>query len=170
MYTDFQTMDEKGRVKQTVKNRSPSDLAGLNVVGPCFLYRRSAAEKAGSYDPKLRLVEDWDFWLRLALVAPIRHLKEVQYDFLDHEESLTRRRQLEVLETEFRMRKLTPHPEARKELYRKAVARRLATLHWAAGNKMKAIVKLGGNLSANGSGYLNNKGRIIEFFGSREEK
>ena len=35
---------------------------------------------------------------------------------------------------------------------------------------MSAIVKLGGNLSANGSGYLNNKGRIIEFFESREEK
>jgi hypothetical protein len=49
-------------------------------------------------------------------------------------------RQLEVLETEFRMRKLTPHPEARKIMYQKSVARRLATLHWAAGNRLKAIL------------------------------
>jgi len=139
VYTDFLLVDENGRVKNIVKNRSPSDLGGMNVVGACFLYRRSIAEKAGSYNVRLPLVEDWDYWLRLALLAPIHHLKEVHYDFLDHANSLTRNRQLEVLETEFKLRMLTSHPEARKSLYRKAVARRLATLHWAAGNKMKAI-------------------------------
>jgi glycosyltransferase involved in cell wall biosynthesis len=139
VYTDFQLVDETGVVKQMVKSRSPSDPGAMNVVGACFLYRRSVAEKAGSYDIRLPLVEDWDYWLRLALLAPVHHLKEVHYDFLDHADSLTHNRQLEVLETEFKMRKLTPHPEAQKSLYRKAVARRLATLHWAAGNKMKAI-------------------------------
>lgn len=139
VYTDFQLVDESGRVKNVVKSRSPSDLGAMNVVGACFLYRRSVAQKAGCYDVRLPLVEDWDYWLRLALLAPVHHLKEVHYDFLDHAESLTRSRQLDVLETEFRMRKLSPHPEARKSLYRKAVARRLATLHWAAGNKIKAI-------------------------------
>ncbi len=140
VYTDFQMVDAAGRVKQKVTSRSPSDLAGMNVVGACFLYRRSVAMTVGEYNARLPLVEDWDYWLRLALVAPIRHLKEILYDFLDHEESLTNRRQLQVLETEFKMRKLTPHPEARKDLYRKAVARRLATLHWASGNKIKAIL------------------------------
>jgi len=139
VYTDFQLVDEAGRVKQVVKSRSPCDLAGMNVVGACFLYRRSVAQKVGRYDERLRLVEDWDYWLRLALAAPISHLKEVHYDFLDHKDSLTHRRQLDVLETEFRMRKLTPHPEARKIIYRRTVARRLATLHWAAGNRLKAI-------------------------------
>jgi glycosyltransferase involved in cell wall biosynthesis len=140
VYTDFQLVDSEGQVKQKVTSRSPSDLVGINVVGACFLYRRAVADKVGHYNEKLGLVEDWDYWLRLALVAPIRHLKEIHYDFLDHDESLTYRRQLQVLETEFRMRKLTPHPEARKEMYRKLVARRLATLHWEAGNKLKAIL------------------------------
>lgn len=140
VYTDFQLVDEKGVVRQKVQNRPPEDLPGINVVGPCFLYRRSAADEAGGYDLELKYVEDWDYWLRIALVSPIRHLPGIYYDFLDHEGSLTRQRQLDVLEAELKMRRITSDPEARKEWRCAAVARRLATLHWAAGNHLRAIL------------------------------
>jgi glycosyltransferase involved in cell wall biosynthesis len=139
VYTDFQVVDEEGQVKEYVQNRRPDDLAKMNVVGPCFLYRQSVARKVGVYHARLRLVEDWDYWLRLAWAAPICHLSEVHYDYLDHEASLTRRHPWDILEAELKMRKSTPHPEARGAQYREKVARRLATLHWAEGNRFKAI-------------------------------
>lgn len=140
VYTDFQIVNEAGIVREKVQSRPPEDLPGMNVVGPCFLYRRSAADEAGGYDPELRLVEDWDYWLRLARVAPLRHLSGIYYDFLDHEGSLTRQRQLDVLEAELKMRRITSDPEARRQWRCEAVTRRLATLHWAAGNHVRAIL------------------------------
>lgn len=140
VYTDFQLVDEEGNVREKVQNRPPEDLPGMNVVGPCFLYRRSAADEAGGYDPELKFVEDWDYWLRLAQVAPIRHLSGTHYDFLDHEGSLTRQRQLDVLEAELKMRRITSDSEAHRQWRCDAVARRLATLHWAAGNHLRAIL------------------------------
>jgi glycosyltransferase involved in cell wall biosynthesis len=35
-----------------------------NVVGPATMLRRSALERAGFYDPAIRIAEDFDLWLR----------------------------------------------------------------------------------------------------------
>ncbi|MEM6850886.1 MAG: glycosyltransferase family A protein [Pseudomonadota bacterium] len=39
------------------------------VNGGALCIRRSAAEAAGGFDPKLKLGEDWEFWCRLALLG-----------------------------------------------------------------------------------------------------
>lgn len=137
VYTDFQIVDKSGGVRSRVQDRRPEDLPSSNVVGPCFLYRREVAEKAGIYNPELKLAEDWDYWLRLAQITSIRHMPGILYDFQDHTSSLTQQRELQIQEAVLKMRKLTRHPEARKHLYRKSIARRLATLHWARGNWLK---------------------------------
>jgi glycosyltransferase involved in cell wall biosynthesis len=139
VYTDFRIVDERGRVRDEVINRTPEKLPELNVVGGCFLYRRSVAEKAGPYDPSLACVEDWDYWLRLSMEAPIAHLPGIHYDFLDHGGSLTSRRRLEVVESTLAMRRKTPHPEAAARRYRKPLTRRLATLYWSAGSPLRAM-------------------------------
>ncbi len=139
VYMDYQAVDEKGCVMERIENRHLKDLAVMNVIGPCFLYRSSIAKQVGKYDPHLCLIEDWDYWLRMDQVAPIRYLPGISYDFLDHGGSLTRRKQLEVLEAELKMRKRTSHAEGGAVLRQKSVARRLSTLHWAAGNKLRAL-------------------------------
>lgn len=45
------------------------------VNGGSFLIRTDAARKAGGFDPKLRLGEDWDFWCRLALQGSFAFLR-----------------------------------------------------------------------------------------------
>jgi glycosyltransferase involved in cell wall biosynthesis len=45
------------------------------VNGGSFLIRTEAARKAGGFDSKLRLGEDWDFWCRLALQGSFSFLR-----------------------------------------------------------------------------------------------
>lgn len=46
------------------------------VNGGTFLIRTEPARKAGGFDPKLKLGEDWDFWCRLALEGPFAFLRD----------------------------------------------------------------------------------------------
>ncbi|THG30825.1 glycosyltransferase family 2 protein [Naasia lichenicola] len=49
-----------------------SNLLEVNRAVPIsFLYRRDLHEQVGFYDEALETVEDWDFYLRVAAVAPI---------------------------------------------------------------------------------------------------
>jgi glycosyltransferase involved in cell wall biosynthesis len=48
-----------------------NDVAVLSV-----LVRRECFAKVGGFDPKLRSLEDWDMWLRLAVDYPIAVIKE----------------------------------------------------------------------------------------------
>lgn len=139
VYTGFQVVDATGRVRETVRGESPDLLPEKNGVGPCFLYRSECAREVGGYDVKARLVEDWDYWLRLAMKAPLARVEGVYYDYLDHEQTLTRLRQVEVWEAEWTMRHRTPHPQARQKIYCRPVARRLATHYWRKGNRLKAL-------------------------------
>ncbi len=80
-YTDYRVIDEDGlplygsafrRAEQDKRDssvirvpRSPVGLGfGDNVVGPSFLYRRSASRQLGGYETALG-AEDFDYWLRM---------------------------------------------------------------------------------------------------------
>jgi len=68
-----------------------------NPFGGAFLYRRDVAQKVGEYDAELRMVEDYDYLLRLSYQAPVAHWPYVVYEYGEHEDSLTSTRQLEHL-------------------------------------------------------------------------
>ena len=74
----------------------PVDILIRNSVGACFLYRREIAQKVGGYDPNKFLVEDWDYWLRLRLCAPIGKLDECLYNYRFHAKSLTVKKQDQI--------------------------------------------------------------------------
>ena len=65
-------------------------LDGDNYIGPCFLYRGWIGRLLGDYDP-IPGIEDFDYWLRLSLIAPIAHLDGDQplYQYRVHEDSLS---------------------------------------------------------------------------------
>ncbi len=74
-----------------------------SLFGAAFLYRASTARQAGEYDPSLRMVEDYDFLLRLSYVAGVGHWPYIIYEYGEHEESLTSTRPFEHLQAIGRM-------------------------------------------------------------------
>ena len=56
----------------------------------CFLYRAEAAKKTGLYRSEFTLVEDADFFIRLAYFAgPAKFIHQPLYKYRDHPESLS---------------------------------------------------------------------------------
>jgi len=81
VYPDFEQVDEESRSRATV--RAPEfryDDMLVRLVcppGPGALFRRSAWQLAGDWDPSLRQIPDLAYWLRLGLVGPFRRIPEV---------------------------------------------------------------------------------------------
>lgn len=64
---------------------------GDNFVNACFLYRRCIRDMVGEYDSRLLGHEDYDYWLRASVAAPLSHIDtdETLYLYCLHEDSLT---------------------------------------------------------------------------------
>lgn len=88
VYADMDHINEKGE-KTGFVSRDPKELYCSNCIGACFLYRREAAETTGGYDADRFLVEDYDYWLRIAERYPIAHLSICLYEYRYHNASLT---------------------------------------------------------------------------------
>lgn len=93
---DYQAMNESGIVQKTVRVGEAENLISSNVVGACFLYRKSVAKVVGEYRTDLFLVEDYDYWLRVSRQFPIAFHHETLYDYRLHEKSLTSERAAEI--------------------------------------------------------------------------
>ncbi len=91
VFASCRVMDEDGKDYEyiMVNGSSPKRLVGRNTVGACFLYTRRAYEVTGKYDPDLRLVEDFDYWQRMAAVFPPEPMEEILYRYRMHGSSLT---------------------------------------------------------------------------------
>ncbi|MHC4839950.1 MAG: glycosyltransferase family 2 protein [Planctomycetota bacterium] len=95
-----------------------------NLIGACFMYRKSAAIRAGQYDPDLELAEDYDYWLRLNKIGQLSHLPRTLYNYGDAPDSLTRQMPVEVqMATLKLLEREREHdadwPAAREELLKK---------------------------------------------------
>lgn len=105
VYTDYTVIDDCDTVTEQIRVLDPVYLVRENVAGPCFLYRRTVHECVGSYDEELFLVEDYDFWLRVAARFHMMPLHQDLYLYRRHQSSLSnlyRQRVLENRETTIR--------------------------------------------------------------------
>ena len=62
-----------------------------NHIGACFMYTRGVYEAVGEYDPELFLVEDYDYFMRIAKRFRMCHLAEPSlylYYFRRHDDAL----------------------------------------------------------------------------------
>jgi hypothetical protein len=80
-YCDFDLIDANSKTIRRVKTPDFSyhDML-INVTclpGPGALFRRSAAEKLGPWDNTLKIMLDYEYWLRLGLVGPFQRIPEV---------------------------------------------------------------------------------------------
>lgn len=104
VYADMDYIDESGK-KIGFFSRGEEELYSCNCVGACFLYKSEAARKIGEYDADMFLVEDYDYWIRFAKDYPIGHLQQCLYEYRQHEESLTEKREHEVEKQLYNLRR-----------------------------------------------------------------
>lgn len=67
-----------------------------NLIGACFLYTRRVYEEIGDYDADLFLVEDYDYFIRVAKRFALCHIAEPLYYFRRDDETLYVSRYAEV--------------------------------------------------------------------------
>ncbi len=95
VYADMNLIDEKGKIIGSRKSEE-KDYYKYNCIGACFLYTRECKEKVGEYEPKRFLVEDYDYWLRIARYYQIGHIEEFLYEYRFHQNSLSLTRMREI--------------------------------------------------------------------------
>jgi glycosyltransferase involved in cell wall biosynthesis len=81
VYPDFYQVDEEENRLRAVRTPefSYADMLckGICAPGPGALFRRSAFARAGGWDPALRRIPDFEFWLRLGLQGRFQRVPEV---------------------------------------------------------------------------------------------
>ncbi len=105
-YYLFSEVDAAGRPFDPHHDRLPSSLQleKGNHIGACFMYTRRAYAAVGDYDPDLVLVEDYDFFIRIARQFHATHIPEPLYYFRRDEETLYLSRYAEVKASDFLVR------------------------------------------------------------------
>ena len=88
VFADMSLIDENGEIigKRIGNNYNIYD---KNCVGACFMYRSECRTVIGDYDDSKRLIEDYDYWLRIASFFEIGRIPEILYDYRYHNNSLT---------------------------------------------------------------------------------
>ncbi|HRQ59502.1 MAG TPA: glycosyltransferase family 2 protein, partial [Azoarcus taiwanensis] len=97
-YYMFAEVDAAGRPTDAKHDRLPATLQldKGNHIGACFLYTRRAYEAVGDYDPELFLVEDYDYFIRIAKQFEACHIAEPLYYFRRDDDTLYLSRFAEV--------------------------------------------------------------------------
>lgn len=137
VYTDMTLIDDMGLVIGHTRAHSPQELLLRNVVGSCFLYTRAMAQRVGAYDTHLRLVEDWDYWIRAAKAGfRFKAVPDDLYECRMHMGSL-----LEQIRPELNVNveaMLHKHLGSLPEPHQSACLLHLALIEWGRGHKKQA--------------------------------
>lgn len=91
VYSDYWMVDSEGKVTGLRRVAEPNNILSRpsNGIGACFLYRREVYEKVGEYSTKWKLVEDYDYWIRIAKKFSLTVLHVPLYYYRYHPGSLT---------------------------------------------------------------------------------
>ena len=97
VYASMENIDDQNRFIGIAEAGPPDEIIYRNVVGACFLYRKSIADKVGSYNENLFLCEDYDYWLRMALMSEIKPISKCLYRYRKHKKSLSHNYERKVI-------------------------------------------------------------------------
>jgi hypothetical protein len=95
VYAGCRLIDADGRSGEAIRPEPPEAVWTMNCVRACFLYRQEVARAVGPYDRAIPLVEDYDYWLRIARRFRLEALPEILYDLRVHGTTLTQTRTLD---------------------------------------------------------------------------
>lgn len=108
VYCDFDLIDKNG---QFVKKLATPDFDHAQLVeelncqpGVGALFRRQVFEQTGGWNPELRKIPDFEFWLRAARFGPFLRVPQTLSEYRVHEESasirpLPNERSMEIVNT-----------------------------------------------------------------------
>ena len=88
VYADYWAHYFETSKKELRKLPDTLALHRTNEVGPCFLFTRKVYEKIGNYNPKLELVEDYDYWIRVSKKFKMGRYPLPLYIYGEHRGSL----------------------------------------------------------------------------------
>lgn len=91
VYASCRIIDSNGKeIEYIMANKNGNkSIVGSNPVGACFMYTRDVYELVGEYDPEYVLVEDFDYWQRIASKFEFTYISEILYYYRFHEGALT---------------------------------------------------------------------------------
>lgn len=108
-----QVIDDKGDkvvgfenwIEETDNKTIQKELIKWNViVHPLAMVRRSVIEKVGGYDESFKYAQDYDLWLRIAMISKIHNLPEFLLNYRMSKESITASRNKLQAKCAFRAR------------------------------------------------------------------
>ncbi len=103
VYSDMYIINKQGKIEGE-QSIDETNVYLMNCVGACFMYRKKHAKIIGDYNPKLFLVEDYDYWIRLNKVGKVKRIPEKLYYYRKHDRSLTVQRTRDVEKRLYNMR------------------------------------------------------------------
>ncbi len=104
VFSDMDYIDSQGRIiGHTPKVFSTDEIYYRNIVGASFMYTRDVYQSIGDYNNQKFLVEDYDYWLRIARKFHIQYVEKSLYLYRQHEGSLTETRNHEMLEAKVKL-------------------------------------------------------------------
>jgi glycosyltransferase involved in cell wall biosynthesis len=82
VYADVTRVDDDGVNPRRIRSRPAFDLwtelnEGCGIYSPSVFFTRAALEEAGPLDETLHLTMDYDLWLRIGRVRPVRHVDAI---------------------------------------------------------------------------------------------
>lgn len=91
VYADFYLVDDNGcdLGRFDTVEYDPHWLLYTNLVHCCFLYRRECMDRVGGYDPDFIYGEDWEYWIRISQVYPMKRVPQALYRYRLHNASMT---------------------------------------------------------------------------------
>lgn len=89
VYCDCDIIDNSEQKIGLLKTHPIEHLIFGNIVFHCWLHKRKLFDEIGSYDVDLVLIEDYDYWLRIAKRFKMLNINNVLYSFRFHDSSLT---------------------------------------------------------------------------------
>lgn len=117
-------IDNEGKLTgHTQAVLSKDELFYKNIVGASFMYTRKVYEMIGDYDTHKFLVEDYDYWIRIARKFDIQYVKKSLYLYRQHGGSLTETRNHDMLEAKVKLleeelNESDVKPEIKEKIYR----------------------------------------------------
>lgn len=105
VYAKCYVIDSQGKKIRVSSTDVPDKLKLNNCVWACFMYTRKVYTKVGRYNPCYRLIEDYDYWLRIhELGFEMQYLDQFLYYYRIHNKSLTMLKRNDVLRIEKKLR------------------------------------------------------------------
>jgi glycosyltransferase involved in cell wall biosynthesis len=89
VYSDFDIIDNEGKIKRINTSKKANQILYGNCVGASFMYRSEVFKRLNGYDESLFLVEDYDFWLRATAFYTLLQLDKNLYQYRLQGQSLT---------------------------------------------------------------------------------